>query len=76
MAQSKVPDLVLKFKQLAKPTFVNGRWRKPAISARRMAEIRKSLVASGVCWPPGPLANRGGDKPLKLIKHERNREKR
>ena len=76
MAQSKIPELVLKLQQLAKPTFVNRRWRKPAISARRLADMRKSLVAEGVYWPPKPMADRGGDKPFKLIKHERDREKR
>ncbi len=76
MAQPKIPELVLKLQQLAKPTFVNSRWRKPAISARRLADMRKSLVAEGVYWPPKPMADRGGDKPFKLIKHERDREKR
>ena len=75
MAQ-KVPELVLKLQQLAKPTFVNNRWRKGAISPRQLAGIRKSLVASGVHWPPKPLADRSKDKPLKLIKHERTRKER
>lgn len=76
MAQSKLPEVVLKLKQLAKPTFVNRRWRKPALSARKVAEARKSLVAEGVYWPPGPFRDRGKDKPFKLIKHEREREER
>lgn len=75
MAQ-KVPEIVLKLQQLAKPTFVNQRWRKPEISARKLAAIRKSMVASGVYWPPKPLADRSKDKPFKLIKHERTRQER
>ena len=76
MAQSKLPDVVLKSQKLAKPTFVNGRWRKPALSGRRLAEVRKSLLAKDVYWPPKPLNDRGGDKPFKLIKHERERGER
>lgn len=75
MAQ-KVPDIVLKLQHLAKPTFMNGRWRKAAIGGRKLAGIRKAMVASGVYWPPKDLRDRSQDKPLKLIKHERNREER
>lgn len=72
----RVPDLVLKLQQLARPTFVEGRWRKSKISPRKLATIRKSLVAEGVWWPPRPLRNRGADKPLKLKKWERQKEER
>lgn len=72
----RVPDLVLKLQQLARPTFVEGRWRKPKISPRKLATIRKSLVAEGVWWPPRPLRDRGADKPLKLKKWERQKEER
>ena len=75
MAQ-KGSDAVQKLLQLAKPTFVNGRWRKPAINARKLAGIRRKMVASGVEWDPRPLRDRGGDKPLKLTKWEREREAR
>ena len=75
MAQ-KVPDIVLKLQHLAKPTFVNERWRKAAISGRHLARIRKAMVASGVYWPPKPLRDRSADKPFKLIKHERTRKER
>ena len=75
MAQ-KVPDIVLKLQQLSKPTFVNQRWRKAAISARKLAGIRKAMVATGVYWPPKPLRDRSTDKPFKLIKHERTRQER
>ena len=76
MAERKIPELVLKLQQLAKPTFVNKRWRKAAISARQLAGIRKALVISGVYWPPKPLRDRSKDKPFKLIKHERTRKER
>lgn len=76
MAQQKIPEVVLKLQELAKPTFVNRRWRKPALSARKLAEAKKSLLATGVYWPPKPFADRSTDKPLKLIKHERERQQR
>lgn len=65
----KLPEIVQKLQQLARPTFVNHRWRKAAISGRELAAIRKKLVANGVHWPPKPLVDRGGEKPLKLRKH-------
>lgn len=72
----RIPDVVLKLQQLARPTFVDGRWRKPKISARKLAMLRKSLVMDGVLWPPRPLRDRGADKPLKLRKWERQKEER
>lgn len=75
MAQ-KIPELVLKLQQMAKPSFVNGYWRKGTLSARKLADIRKSLVAEGVYWPQKLLRNRGSDKPFKLTKHERTRAER
>ena len=76
MSQQKIPEVVLKLQQMAKPTFVNGYWRKGAISARRLAHIRRSLVVEGIHWPAKPLRDRGGDKPFKLNKHERTRAER
>ncbi len=76
MASKELPEIVLKLKQLARPTYVDGRWRRPAIGARELSSIRKGLVASGVYWPPKPLRDRSKDKPFKLIKHERTREER
>ena len=72
----RIPDIVLKLQQLAKPTFVDGRWRKPKISARKLAMLRKSLVMDGILWPPRPLRDRRADKPLKLRKWERQKEER
>ena len=76
MAQQRIPDIVLKLQQMAKPSFVNGHWRRGVLSARRLADVRKSLVAEGIYWPPKPLRNRGIDKPFKLNKHERTRAER
>ena len=72
----KLSDTVLKLLQLAKPSFVNGYWRKPAVSARELAMMRKYLISQGEQWPEKKLRNRGGDKPFKLSKRERGREAR
>lgn len=72
----KLSDTVLKLLELARPSFVNGRWRKPAVSGRELAMMKKHLVAQGEHWPEKKLRNRGGDKPLKLSKWERGREAR
>ena len=75
MAKNYGPDLVQKILQLARPTFVNRRWRKPYLSGRKLAAVRRELVMAGVEWPR-PLRDRGGDKPLKLARHERERAAR
>ena len=72
----KLPDVVLKVQQLAKPTFVNGRWRKPFLSARDLARTKRQLFAAGVYVPLKPLRDRSNDKPLKLTKFERGRDER
>lgn len=75
MAKSYGPDLVQRILQLARPTFVNGRWRKPYLSGRKLAAVRRELVMAGVEWPR-KLRDRGGDKPLKLARHEREKAAR
>lgn len=65
-----------KILELGKPTFVNGRWRKPVLSRRKLAEVRRTLLFNGENIPAKPLCNRGIDKPLKLSKWERNKEAR
>ena len=65
-----------KIVELCKPTFVNGRWRKPVLSRRKLAEVRHILLSNGENIPAKPLHNRGNDKPLKLSKWERNKEAR
>lgn len=76
MASKQVAEIVSKMQQLAKPRYINGVWKKPIISGRKMASIRRSLVAEGVDWPARPLRDRGGDKPLKLSRKERERQER
>ena len=69
-------QIVSKVQQLAKPRYVNGVWKKPIISGRKLAGIRRSLVLEGADWPARPLRDRGGDKPFKLSRKEREREQR
>ena len=76
MAGKQVVDVVSKVQQLAKPKYVNGRWRRPVVSGRKLATFRRSLVVEGVEWPARPLRDRGGDKPFKLTRREREREER
>jgi len=39
----------------ASPQVINGRWRKPLISRRRLAELRKEHLAQGLPWEePAP----------------------
>eukprot|EP01094_Clydonella_sp_ATCC50884_P010720 TRINITY_DN2055_c4_g2_i1.p2 TRINITY_DN2055_c4_g2~~TRINITY_DN2055_c4_g2_i1.p2 ORF type:complete len:251 (-),score=59.32 TRINITY_DN2055_c4_g2_i1:89-841(-) len=66
----------------ARPQFMYGRWRKPKVSARRVAEIRKAALEQGEPWvdprapkvykPRHPLARVGP----KGHKHEKLKEKR
>ena len=76
MAQRNLSDAVLRLLELGKPTFVNGRWRKPVVSRREMNDIKKYMVNQGEAWPEKKLRDRGGDKPFKLTKWERGREER
>ena len=76
MAGKQVVDVVSKVQQLAKPKYVNGRWRRPVISGRKLAVMRRSLVMEGNDWPAKPLRDRGGDKPFKLTRREREKEER
>ena len=76
MASQKIVPIVEKLQLLSRPTFVNGRWRKPELSARRVAMVRQTMLSQNVYWPDKPLRNLGADKPLKLSRHEREREAR
>ena len=73
---SGVQGIVSKLQVLARPRFVNGVWKKPIISRRKLAVIRRSMVAEGEEWPARELRDRGSDKPLKLSRKEREREER
>ena len=74
---NRIPvDVVGKLQQLARPRFVNGVWKKPLVSRRKLAVMRRSLVAEGVDWPAKPLRDRGADKPFKLCRRDREKEER
>ncbi len=52
-----------KMKELMSPTNVNGRWRKPELSRRQVAKVRKSWLLEGKDWPfDKPRTNYGGWK--------------
>ena len=76
MARRGFSNAVEKLLQLGRPTFVNGRWRKPAVSRRELNDIRKYMLSRGEAWPEKKLRDRGADKPFKLTKYERGREDR
>ena len=76
MAGKQIADVVCKVQQLAKARYINDTWRRPKISGRQLANVRRALVAEGVDWPAKPLRDRGGDKPFKLTRKEREREER
>lgn len=72
---------------MMKPTKVNGKWKKPIISKRNCAEIRKSSILNGTfgTWETGKggwLEEWDGTKrhivmkPLKLTADERNMDAR
>lgn len=76
MAQRSLAETVSRLLKLSKPTFTNGRWRKPAISRQELAMMRKYLVAQGADWPAKKLRDRGNDKPYKLSEWERGKDAR
>ena len=67
---------VAKLLQDSKPRLVNRNWRKPRISARRLAELRKKYIAMGFYWPEKTLIDRGLDKPPKGHRFEREKQER
>ncbi|XP_028414319.1 uncharacterized protein LOC114537485 isoform X2 [Dendronephthya gigantea] len=71
-----VSDEVAKWLELSKPTFVNGRYVKAKLSARRLAKIRKQYVSDGYYWPTKPLRDRSLDMVPKYSKKEKAREER
>jgi hypothetical protein len=44
--------------QLSRPRFVNGTWRRPILSGRKLAKIRKTVILSGRMWPELPRAGK------------------
>ena len=62
---------------MSKPTFINGRYVKAKLSARRLAAKRKQLIAAGHYWPEKPMRDRSLDMTSrKTAKKEREREAR
>ena len=59
-----------------KPTYTGHSWRSPRLSGRKLAEVRKTMIANGYYWPEKPLRDRGTCTPPKLHKHERTKEER
>lgn len=63
--------------ELATPKFVNGTWRKPYLSGRKVAMLKKKFTLEGRPWPEIPqrydIANRvqRPPKPPKGHKNER-----
>ena len=68
----EVADILLR----SKPEFVRGNWRKPKISARRLADLRTQYVAKGFYWPEKPMVDRGLDRTPKGHKFQRLKEER
>lgn len=71
-----VSEEVAKLLEMSKPTFVNGRYVKAKLSARRLAEKRKQYIAAGYYWPEKPLRDRSLDMMSKGTKQEKKREAR
>jgi hypothetical protein len=65
--------MITELLNLAKPTFVNGVWRKPAMSGRKMAAL---LKAQGDAVPAEAAKTSPYLRALKGHKHERNADAR
>lgn len=74
--QHCVSDEVARWLEMSKPTFVNGRYVKAKLSARRLAKIRKQYVSGGYYWPTKPLRERSLDMTPKHSRKEKGREER
>ena len=67
---------VAKILRDSRPRLMHRNWRKPRISARRLAELRKKYIAMGFYWPEKPMADRGLDKTPKGHRYEREKQAR
>lgn len=66
-----------KLMEMNKPRYINGRWRKPVVSRKKLADTLNALrSATGEPLFLKPLRDRGNDHPFKLTKWERNKESR
>jgi hypothetical protein len=75
-AQPCVSEEVARLLEMSKPTFVNGRYVKAKLSARRLAMVRKQYIANGYFWPEKPLRDRSLDMTSKVSKKEKAKEER
>lgn len=51
MSLQRLKEIVTRLPQAAQPTFVDGVWRKPTLSAKILARWKKVAQVSGVEWP-------------------------
>ena len=56
-----------------RPTYLNGRWRKPAVSAMQLARVRKATLLAGQPWTLSERTNRRKEKPVKFKGHKAER---
>ena len=71
-------ELLQKLITDARPTYVNGRWRKPHLSAMQLAKLRKQYHFEGIQFPEIPKNKKIRDfvKPPQVQKgHKFQREK-
>lgn len=61
---------------MSKPTFVNGRYVKAKINARKLANLRKKYIADGYFWPEKPLRDKSLDFTNRGSKKEKAKEER
>eukprot|EP00118_Oscarella_pearsei_P025239 m.307809 g.307809 ORF g.307809 m.307809 type:complete len:147 (+) comp42853_c0_seq1:38-478(+) len=73
MSARKIAPEILKILDHSKPTFRDGLWRKPAVSAMKLARLRNQYISAGYHWPQEPLRDRTKDRPPKGHKWERER---
>ena len=76
MSRPQLADAVKKILALAKPVYLDGQWKKPKISGRKLACLRGQYVAAGYYFPQKPLRDRSRDLPPKGHKWQRQKEGR
>eukprot|EP01116_Phalansterium_solitarium_P010612 TRINITY_DN255_c0_g1_i4.p1 TRINITY_DN255_c0_g1~~TRINITY_DN255_c0_g1_i4.p1 ORF type:complete len:152 (+),score=80.33 TRINITY_DN255_c0_g1_i4:141-596(+) len=69
-------EFVAKLTERATPKFVDGIWRRPALSSRKLAEIKKQCIAANVPWPTLPTKKHLDYVPPPPIVFKGHREQR
>lgn len=54
MDPSKLKETFAAIIRFSQPTFLNGRWRKPKLSRRKLGVLKKTFILAGVGWPELP----------------------